>query len=118
VGDPVGRGWRGVTARNQSEWGAMGGAAEVTVRPFAFLKDVFGQGEIAVPLSGGRDVAQVLSSICTSERQQRALFDTDGVIRGDVIVLVNGIHVQHLGGPRTIVSGGDVISVFPPIYGG
>ena len=96
----------------------MDEVAEVTVKLFASLKDVFGQRQIGAQLEGRHDAVQVLGSICACREQEQALFDSGRVLRGDLVVLVNGRHLQHLGGAQTVLNSGDVISLFPPIYGG
>lgn len=46
------------------------------------------------------------------------LLDPRGNLIQGVILLVNGHHVAHLEGLRTVVRNGDVVALFPPGGGG
>lgn len=90
----------------------------VVVRLFAGVKDVFGEKEIRAPLEEAQDVGRLLRSICTSPDQERALYDEVHALRKDITVLVNGRRIHFLDGEETALSDGDVVSLFPPLYGG
>ncbi len=91
---------------------------QVTVSFFATMRDAFGGDELAVPLERAHSVRALLDGLCTSPGRERAVHDERGALRGDLTLLVNGHHVDALGGLDASLAGGDVISVFPQLYGG
>lgn len=104
---------------------AVGAAGDVTVPGgavlvsfFATMRDAFGSDEVAVPLEQAASVRQLLDGLCTSPRRERAVRDERGGLRGDLTLLVNGHHVDALGGLDAPLNGGDVVSVFPQLFGG
>lgn len=90
----------------------------VVVKLFAGVKAAFGRPQIGVECGDGRDLRSVLLDACDTPARHRALFLTSGLLRPELQVLVNGRNVVFLDGLRTPVASGDVISVFPPMYGG
>jgi MoaD family protein len=94
------------------------GGGEVTVSFFATMRDAFGQNEVAVPLERAHSVRDLLDGLCTSPLRARAVRDERGALRGDLTLLVNGHHVDAVGGLDSPLRGGDVVSVFPQLYGG
>lgn len=104
---------------------ASGGAGEVAepkstvvVSFFATMRDAFGSGEVSVPLERAGSVRDLLDGLCTSPSRERAVRDERGDLRPDLTLLVNGHHVDSLGGLDSPLEGGDVVSVFPQLFGG
>jgi molybdopterin synthase sulfur carrier subunit len=91
-------------------------AGSVTVKFFADLAQVFGK-EHRGPVGPATDVAGLLGGLCDTEGRRRALFDGDA-LRERLTVLVNGRNILFLDGLSTTLHDGDVVSVFPPVYGG
>jgi MoaD family protein len=91
--------------------------AEVTVKFFADLAAAFGKERRcrSVP---SMDVAALFEALCDTEGRRQALFADDGALRGRLTVLVNGRNILFLDGLSTPLRGDDVVSVFPPVYGG
>ncbi len=48
----------------------------------------------------------------------KLVVDNGGSIKEGYIVLINGIHIEFKGGPKTTIRNGDEISIFPPGGGG
>jgi sulfur-carrier protein len=92
--------------------------SEVTVSFFATMRDAFGRNEVAVPLENAHSVRDLLDGLCTSPSRERAVRDERGALRGDLTLLVNGHHVDALGGLDSPLKDGDVVSVFPQLFGG
>ena len=90
---------------------------EVLVRFFAGLADVFGK-EARPTLGPATDVAAVLGDLCDRAGRRRDLFRGDGGLQERIVVLVNGRNISFLDGLATTLEEGDVISIFPPVYGG
>ena len=82
------------------------------------MRDAFGGAELSVPLERAHSVRDLLDGLCTSPPRERAVRDARGALRGDLTLLVNGHHVDALGGLDAPLSGGDVVSVFPQLFGG
>lgn len=93
-----------------------GTQGEVTVKFFADLAQLFG-GEVRRPLGPATDVAGLLGVLCETPARRRALFDGEA-LRARFTVLVNGRNILFLDGLSTTLHDGDVVSVFPPVYGG
>jgi molybdopterin converting factor small subunit len=50
---------------------------------------------------------------------KKAVLDPEtGNIRPYIKIMVNGIDIEFLNGPKTLVRNGDVVQMFPPIGGG
>lgn len=94
------------------------GEEMVVVKLFAGVKTVFGRPAIDVTCPRSGDLRAVLLQACDTPARRRALFLDSGQLRPELQVLVNGRNVVFLDGLQTAVASGDVISVFPPMYGG
>ena len=105
--------------------GPCGGAGEVArsggvvvVSFFATMRDAFGSNELSVPLERAHSVRDLLDGLCTSPSRERVVRDERGELRRGLTLLVNGHHVDSLGGLDSALQGGDVVSVFPQLFGG
>jgi len=90
----------------------------VVVGFFATMRDAFGSQELTVPLDDAGSVRDLLDRLCTSPLRERAVRDECGALRGDLTLLVNGHHVDAVGGLDAPLHDGDVVSVFPQLFGG
>ena len=93
-------------------------AHAVVVSFFATIRDAFGDDEVSVPLERARSVRHLLDGLCTSPGREHAVRDERGALRRDLTLLVNGHHVDALGGLDAPLKSGDVVSVFPQLFGG
>jgi len=96
------------------------------VRFFAFLRDCTGCAEADVPY---RETAGALArSLCDlyGEKLRQKFFPSGSPgaskeverFGPEIMFLVNGRHVDHLGGPRTPLNPDDRIDIFPVVAGG
>jgi MoaD family protein len=92
--------------------------SEVVVSFFATMRDAFGSDEVSVPLERAGSVRDLLDGLCTTPGRERAVRDERGALRRDLTLLVNGHHIGALGGLDTPLKSGDVVSVFPQLFGG
>lgn len=90
---------------------------KVTLKFFADLAQVFGT-EVPRPLEPAADVGRLLGGLCDTEGRRQVLFSGADVLRERLTVLVNGRNILFLDGLSTPLRDGDVIAVFPPVYGG
>ena len=84
---------------------------------FATIRDYTNEKETTA--EGASSIEGLLRFLCARYGPE---FETE-VFEGEkisdrVIVLVNGKHIAHTGGPLTPVKDGDMIAVFPVIGGG
>lgn len=93
-------------------------APAVVVSFFATIRDAFGDDEVSVPMERARSVRHLLDGLCTSPGREQAVHDERGALRRDLTLLVNGHHIGALGGLDTPLKSGDVVSVFPQLFGG
>ena len=91
---------------------------KVKVKFFAAFKELFGVEEKEVELNSKGSVRDLLNALCNSNECRQKLFKEDGEIRRDVGILRKGKHVQLLYELDAKLEDGDVISMFPPIFGG
>ena len=98
---------------------------KVVVRLYLFLRDVLGSKEVALELSEGSSVSELLQII----REQYGLPDRISTGYGNLIliendqptgliVLVGGRNIKKLQGMATVLEDGSVITLFPPAAGG
>ena len=97
------------------------------VRFFAYLRNFTGCAEADIPY---QETAGALArSLCDlyGEKLRQKIFPSDTSPPGspggakfgpEIIILVNGRHVSHLGGTSAPLSSGDRIDVFPVVAGG
>ena len=90
---------------------------KIKVKFFASLREVFGAKEREIELAVC-DVQDVLDIVCDTEQRHQKIFDNAGKIRKEISILKNGRQIDFLDGLKTILQGGDAISIFPPIVGG
>ncbi len=95
-----------------------GQGREVTVVLFAWLRQLFGEKQVRVPLRDARDLGQLLRTLCSTPEHRRGLLQESGRPREDLIVLVNGHNAALMAGEHTAMQPGDLVAVFPSIYGG
>jgi molybdopterin synthase sulfur carrier subunit len=99
------------------------------VRFFAYLRNITGCAETDVPY---RETAGNLArSLCDlyGDKLRQNLFPPSGQTQtakgveeekfnSEIIILINGRHVNHLGGPSAPLNPDDRIDIFPMIAGG
>ena len=82
------------------------------------MKEIFRQKEALLSPGEAPTVGEALRQMCSTPERQRGVFAAEDVVRSDVLVLLNGRNIAFLDGLRTSLQSGDVLSIFPPVYGG
>ena len=87
------------------------------VRFFAFIRDYTGTKETAMAVCP--DLRELLEKLCSryGTKLRARLFYGDRLSE-DIIILVNGRHINHLDGLDTKLHESDQISIFPRVAGG
>lgn len=90
---------------------------KVTVKFFAYLRDIFRGREETIELRSGSSIGDLLNLLCNSPARREQIFDgTD--LKPQMMVLKNGNHVKHLNGIDTTLDDGDTVVLIPPVGGG
>ncbi len=87
------------------------------VRYFAFVRDYTGSKEISIESSP--TLRELLYKLCSRYglRFRDMIFNRDRLSE-EIIILVNGRHIEHLEGLDTQLKDNDEISIFPRVAGG
>jgi molybdopterin synthase sulfur carrier subunit len=87
------------------------------IRFFAFIRDYTGTKETTADCCG--TLRELLQSLCGryGRRFRDNILDGDEISK-DIIILVNGRHIEHLEGLETRLYEKDEISIFPRVAGG
>jgi len=91
---------------------------KVKAKFYASMREVFQEKYREVELEKPSNIRDVLNLLCNTYEQRHRIFDNSGQIRSDVNILKNGRHFKFLDGIETEVKEGDIIAIFPLIYGG
>lgn len=89
------------------------------VKFFAYLRDYTGCKIADVPYQ--EDIYQLSHALCEKygKRLREKMLTPDGEELGEeIIILVNGRHVAHLGGIHAQLKPTDTVSIFPVVAGG
>lgn len=90
----------------------------VKVKFFSTFRGLFAVAEREVELKSGARVQDLLAIICDSDECRKQLFDESGRLRRDVKMLRKGKDIQILDELSSGLENGDVILMFPSIFGG
>ena len=91
---------------------------KVRVKFFAAFREIFGGEEREIELNSGASVQDLLAILCDSNDSRQKLCDEAGRLRRDVKMLKKGKHIQLVDETHSELEDGDVISLFPPMFGG
>ncbi len=90
----------------------------VKVKFFATFREIFGVAEKEIELGSKASFRDLLDTLCDSNECRQKLFDDTGKIRRDVKMLRKGKHVQLGAQLDSELEDGDIISMFPSMFGG
>ena len=90
---------------------------KITVKFFAYLRDLFNGRENKIELRSESTIGDLLNLLCDSSGRREQIFD-GGELKPQMIVLKNGYHIKHLSGLETKLDEGDTIVIIPPVGGG
>lgn len=87
------------------------------IKFFAFFRDYTGTKETSA--TGCTTLKELLDTLCDryGKRFTEKVFSGDK-LGDDIIILVNGRHIEHLQGLDTSLAENDEISIFPKVAGG
>lgn len=87
------------------------------VKFFAFIREYTGTKETSADAC--TDLRELLEKLCSryGAGLRAKLFEGD-MLSGDIIIMVNGRHIEHLEGLDTELGEDDEISIFPRVAGG
>ncbi|MDR0448165.1 MAG: MoaD family protein [Treponema sp.] len=88
------------------------------VRFFAYLRNITGCAETDFPYQ--ETVGALTRSLCDhyGDKLRQKIYPKGEDTFGEIIVLVNGRHVNHLGGLAAPLNPDDRVDIFPLIAGG
>ncbi|MFB6250314.1 MAG: ubiquitin-like small modifier protein 1 [Halobellus sp.] len=84
---------------------------------FGPFRDSVGMKTVVVD-TDAEAVGDLLAELTERYPELEGRLREDGELAGEVVVTLNGSHVQHESGFETSLSDGDVIRVSPAVYGG
>ncbi len=82
------------------------------------LAEALGSEEITIALEKEESLEKVLEKLVAGNEKARAQLYDGGKIRGDFIIMKNGVGILHLEALKTPVSDRDEITILPAIAGG
>ena len=91
----------------------------VKVKFFAYIRDFTGCKEADFPLF--ETAGSLVKALCDhyGETMREKLLSKDGNdFNSEIIILINGRHVIHLGGFNAPIKEADTIQIFPMVAGG
>jgi MoaD family protein len=91
---------------------------KVKVKFFAALREIFGVEEKEVALESGASVQDLLHILCDSSGCRQNILDEAGRLRRDVKMLKKGKRIQLVDETHSELEDGDVITMFPAMFGG
>ena len=88
------------------------------VKFFAYLRDYTGCSETDVPVVPTiGDLARMLGEKYGPKLRDK-LLTADGELGPDLIMMINGRHVVHMGGIQAALTEDDLVQIFPKVAGG
>jgi len=85
---------------------------------FAYLRGITGCKQEPWPVQP--DVRTLLRSLCDrhGDALRKKIYVPGSEDLGDVIIMVNGRHIAHLGGLEAPLQDSDTVQIFPVVAGG
>ena len=88
------------------------------VKFFAYIRDYTGCAETDVPAAPTiGDLARALGERFGPKLMEKMLA-ADGELGPEIIIMINGRHVVHMGGVSAPLKDDDVVQIFPLVAGG
>ena len=90
----------------------------MTIKYFAYLRNITGCKQEPWPVEP--DVRALLWALCGKHGSglRQKFFIPGSEDLGDVIIMVNGRHISHLGGLNALLNEKDTVQIFPVVAGG
>ncbi|MEM2214542.1 MAG: MoaD/ThiS family protein [Candidatus Nezhaarchaeales archaeon] len=92
---------------------------KVKVNFLAVLRSLAKSNFVEVEVPQGSKVEDVIRLACmNNEALSKRVFEPSGGVRGDIIVLVDGVDANLLGGLGVVVNNIKEITLIPSVHGG
>jgi len=90
----------------------------MTIQYFAYLRNITGCKQEPWPVEP--DVRTLLRSLCDKhgDALRKKIYDLGSENLGDVIIMINGRHIFHIGGLDAALRDEDTVQIFPVVAGG
>lgn len=82
------------------------------------LAEALGSEEVTVKLERELPLEKVLEKLVEGNEAAKAHLYKEGKLRGDLIIMKNGIGIAHLDALKTLIGNEDEVTIFPAIAGG
>lgn len=93
------------------------GKLKITVRFFAYFRELFKANMKQIELDTGSKVKDLVTLLCESESQKTELIEGDN-LKQHIMIMINGHHLMSLNGFDTLLEDGDTVAIFPFLGGG
>lgn len=93
-------------------------ALKVEVTFYGWLKYIFKNNKTIIDLKNAPDIRTLFKLLCVSDECRIKLFDNNGNLQPNIIVVRNGRNIRFENELDTRLDGGDTIAIFPPVAGG
>lgn len=91
----------------------------MNVRVYATLRPIVGGKEAQLTTGTGDTFRQMLEEMITRWPElKREFFDSNGELRSNIHIFLNGRDVRYLGGLDTTIPENADVCIFPPVGGG
>jgi len=93
---------------------------KVQIRFIATLRHLLGVKSVDLEIPCPMKLLEVLNLLAEKygEKLRKAIFDENGKVKNEFLILVNDAEISVLNGLNTEISDGDVITLLPTIHGG
>ncbi|MCL1978230.1 MAG: MoaD family protein [Candidatus Bathyarchaeota archaeon] len=95
---------------------------QISIRYFTMLREITGKKEEKLAFSENQKTTVILVLKVLSDNYGKLftdyVFDSDGLIKGFLQLLINGTSITILDGSESLLQDGDVLAILPPVGGG
>jgi MoaD family protein len=91
---------------------------KITVKFLAYFRDIFETKERDIGLPDDSRLGDLLELLGDSSRRRSEILGGSNQIHPQVIIMINGMPAQSLGGLNARLKDGDLVAVFPFLGGG
>lgn len=89
------------------------------VKFFATIRDCTGCKETEIPYEENiRELIDALSNQYGKNLRRKLLSEDGGQLHNEIIIMINGRHITHLGGLEAPLKPDDLVQIFPVVAGG
>jgi len=105
---------------NSTQHGNRQSSIRIQVKFLASLKHILGVKNVDLEISQPMKLIEVLNLLVEKygEKFREAVFDEEGKVRNELLILVNDAEISVLNGLDTKISDGDTITLLPTVHGG